>query len=62
MLMLIVVALLTLFLQRRAKEDTGYWEASAKNIATAKSIALVSLILWTAILTAGRWIAYTTEV
>ena len=61
MLMVVVVALLTLLLQRRARGEVGYWEASPAGRISVKGLALVSLILWTAILTAGRWIAYTMD-
>lgn len=58
MAMLIVVASLTAFLQRPLATEAGYWDASAQRRVTAKSIAVVSLVLWSCIVFAGRWIAY----
>lgn len=58
MLMLLVVALLTVMLQRPLTTNAGYWEASGGRMAAAKGIAVVSLALWSCIVFAGRWIAY----
>ncbi len=54
LVMVAVVAALTLVLQRHAREERGGGPVP-------KIIAFLSLILWSAILTAGRWIAYTTD-
>jgi hypothetical protein len=40
-----------------AVQDTDYWQAGARRV-TAKSIALLSLLLWIGVVLAGRWIAY----
>jgi hypothetical protein len=58
MSMLICVILLTLSFQSGLKRDAQYWERSPGRRAAAKLIAGVSLILWTGIVFAGRWIAY----
>jgi hypothetical protein len=58
MLMLLVVASLTAVLQRPLAADAGFWDASAQRRALARSIAILSLVLWSAIVFAGRWIAY----
>lgn len=58
MLMLIIVASLTAVLQRPLASEAGYWDASFQRRATARSIAVLSLILWSCIVFAGRWIAY----
>jgi len=58
MVMLVVVALLTGVLQRPLATEAGYWEASGQRRAMARSIAVVSLVLWSCIVFAGRWIAY----
>jgi len=60
MLMLVIVALLTVVLQRPLATNAGYWDASGARVATAKGIAVVSLALWSCIVFAGRWIAYVT--
>ncbi len=60
MLMLLVVAALTVVLQRPLVANAGYWDASGARQVTAKAIALVSLALWACIVFAGRWIAYVT--
>jgi uncharacterized membrane protein len=58
MVMLVVVAVLTLVLQRPLATEAGYWEASARRRLVARGIAVVSLVLWSSIVFAGRWIAY----
>lgn len=58
MLMLIIVAILTLVLQKPLAAEAGYWDASGQRRAVAKSIAVVSIALWSCIVFAGRWIAY----
>lgn len=58
MIMLVVVALLTYVLQRPLATDAGYWDGN--RAVAAKSIAIVSLLLWSCIVFAGRWIAYVT--
>jgi hypothetical protein len=58
MLMLLIVASLTLFIQRPLTTDAGYWDASGGRRAAVKGIAVASLALWSCIVFAGRWIAY----
>jgi hypothetical protein len=58
MAMLLVVASLTLVIQRPLATDAGYWDASGGRRAALKGIAVVSLALWSCIVFAGRWIAY----
>jgi hypothetical protein len=60
MAMLVVVAGLTVVLQRPLATNEGYWDASGGRQAAAKSIAVLSLVLWSCIVFAGRWIAYVT--
>lgn len=60
MLMLVIVAALTVVLQRPLVADAGFWDASGGRQIAAKSIALLSLALWSCIVFAGRWIAYIT--
>ena len=60
MIMLVIVASLTAVLQRPLTADAGYWEASGGRVITSKGIAVVSLVLWSCIVFAGRWIAYVT--
>jgi hypothetical protein len=58
MIMLVIVAILTAVLQRPLATDAGYWEGDRAT--AAKAIAIVSLLLWSCIVFAGRWIAYVT--
>jgi len=55
MAFLLVVTLITFFVQRQNKKDATYWEA--RRVAAALTGAL-SLLLWVGIVSAGRWIAY----
>jgi hypothetical protein len=58
MTMLIIVASLTRVVQRPLMRDAGYWDATGGRRATLKGIAIASLVLWSCIVFAGRWIAY----
>jgi hypothetical protein len=58
MLMLLIVAGLTRVIQRPLAGDAGYWDVSSARRATVKGIAVASLVLWSCIVFAGRWIAY----
>lgn len=55
MILVAIVAVITFFVQRRIKSDATFWESRP---GLAKLVALVSMMLWLAILTAGRMIAY----
>ena len=55
MILVAIVAVITFFVQRRIKGDATFWESRP---GLAKLVALVSMVLWLAILTAGRMIAY----
>jgi len=52
---LVVVILITFFVQRQNKKDANYWEARKGMAALA---GVFSLLLWVGIVTCGRWIAY----
>ncbi|HEY1146401.1 MAG TPA: DUF6644 family protein [Allosphingosinicella sp.] len=56
--LLLAVVLLTLGFQAMLKGQAGRWDREAGAPASAKLVALVSLLLWVAIIFAGRWIAY----
>jgi hypothetical protein len=56
MTLLVTVASLTAVLQTRLTKDAGYWDGDRAGL--AKGIAITSLILWSCIVFAGRWIAY----
>ncbi len=54
---LLIVGTLTWAMAAGAKADSPLWGAPETR-GTAKLIAVVSLVLWALIVTAGRWIAY----
>ncbi|MEA2756415.1 MAG: hypothetical protein QOJ54_2704 [Aliidongia sp.] len=58
MLLLLGAVGLTAFYQRRLATP-GYWRASAPRRVAGKLVAFLSLALWSGIVLAGRWIAYT---
>ena len=58
MLMLVSVAGLTGILQRPLAADEIFWEASPQRVWLSRMIAVLSLVLWSGIVFAGRWIAY----
>ena len=40
-------------------KDAGYWEATPSRKVAAQALGVLALCLWTGIVFAGRWIAYT---
>jgi hypothetical protein len=54
---LVVVAILTWAMATGAQAHSELWETPERR-ATPKLVAVVSLLLWAVIVTAGRWIAY----
>lgn len=58
MLMLVTVSGLTATLQHPLIADGFYWEASPRRLWFSRVIAVLSLVLWSGIVFAGRWIAY----
>ena len=49
----------TLLYQRKLAAAPNYWEATASRRVAVKLIAILSIGLWSGIVLAGRWIAYT---
>ncbi len=60
MALVATAALLTLAVQWPLKRDTAFWDKGAR-LRLAQAIALISILVWVAIVFAGRWIAYTQE-
>ena len=58
MSMLVIVILLTLSFQLGLRRDAHFWETSPGRRIGGKLIAAITLLLWVAIVFAGRWIAY----
>jgi len=58
MLLLVAAALLTLVLQRPLRQAADFRDSSPTRRAAIQGGALLSLVLWTCIVFAGRWIAY----
>ena len=58
MAMLIPAVLLAVVFYRLSRREDDYWDASPARRRSAKAIAGMSLLLWVAIVLAGRWIAY----
>ncbi len=56
---LLVALALTVVLLRGLKKSTLYWEASASRALAVMVIVALSILAWSAIIFAGRWIAYT---
>jgi hypothetical protein len=56
--LLLLAAGITLLCQLPLRKDAGYWDGSESRRRTVRLIGFLSFPLWTAILFAGRWIAY----
>ena len=60
MVLLVLGIAATLTFQNAIKTDDFFWEVSPARARTGKLLALVSLLIWIAIIFAGRYIAYAT--
>jgi len=58
MALLVLVGLNAAWFQRRIYADVGEWDSGAPPPSSARAAAVLSLALWTAIIAAGRMIAY----
>ena len=56
--MLVPAVALAFVVYRLSTRETGYWEQSSGRRLSVRVIAAVSLVLWTGVVLAGRWIAY----
>jgi hypothetical protein len=56
--LLLPAILLAGILQLEASRHTDYWQATASTRRVGKVLAGFSLLLWIAVILAGRWIAY----
>lgn len=56
--MLVPAIVLALVFYRLNRREDGYWERSSARKRAAKILAAVSLLLWTTIVLAGRWVGY----
>jgi hypothetical protein len=53
--LLITVLIVTVLSQRPLNRDTAFWD---DRVAIGRAVAILSLLLWSGIVFAGRWIAY----
>src|SRR6266568_2193552 len=58
MALLLAAIIVTLSYQVPLGRDSSFWDLSVIRRAAARIIAVLSLLLWTGIVFAGRWIAY----
>ena len=56
--LLVPAVVLAFIVHRLNTREAGYWEQSSGRRLSARVIAAVSLVLWTGVVLAGRWIAY----
>ena len=59
MLMIVVVMTMTAAFTRAVRANAARWDAAATRPAGARVFAVVSTLLWVAIVTCGRFIGYT---
>jgi hypothetical protein len=59
MMMIVVVGVMTALYARAVRRNAPAWDASASRPWTAKVFALLSTLLWLAIIVCGRFIGYT---
>jgi hypothetical protein len=58
MALLVAALIVTGLFQLLQRRDAGFGDLRAGSRATAATVAVVSMLLWSAIVFAGRWIAY----
>jgi predicted DNA-binding transcriptional regulator len=58
MSLLAVGVVLTILVQRGVGKREDYWESSVSKRHMARVVAVVSILLWISIVSAGRWIGY----
>lgn len=58
MVLLVAAIGVTLLFQETIRRNIDFWELSPARRNLARIVATVSLLVWTAIIIAGRWIAY----
>ena len=56
--MLVPAVALAFIVHWLSTREAGYWERSPGRRISARIIAVMSLVLWTGVVLAGRWIAY----
>jgi len=59
MIMIVIVVGMTALYARAVRRDAAIWDAASSRPATGKVFAVVSTLLWLAIIVCGRFIAYT---
>jgi hypothetical protein len=59
MMMILVVATMTAFYAKAVRRNASAWDAAASRPVRAKVFAVLSTLLWLAIIVCGRFIGYT---
>jgi hypothetical protein len=59
MIMIVIVSLLTVFFSRAVRANAARWDSPTARPSSAKVFAVVSSLLWIAIIFCGRFIGYT---
>jgi hypothetical protein len=59
LVMIVIVSLMTAVFARKVRTRAAIWDATGKRSAGARSFAVGTSILWTAIIVCGRFIGYT---
>jgi hypothetical protein len=59
MMLIIVVATMTVLYAKAVRRNAPVWDAASSRPARAKVFAILSTLLWLAIIVCGRFIAYT---
>lgn len=59
MTMIIIVATMTVLYAKAVRRNAPAWDAAASRPAQAKAFAILSTLLWLAIIVCGRFIGYT---
>jgi hypothetical protein len=59
MILIVIVSLLTLCFARAVRRNAAIWDASGSRPGSARVFAVISSLLWIAIIFCGRFIGYT---
>jgi hypothetical protein len=59
MIMIVIVMAMTMVFTTKIRATAAAWDATAQRPSSARQFAIVSTVLWVAIIVCGRFVGYT---